>query len=598
MSPSRQCLIAGLVCLGGGLAGAAALGQETPSTFESEASQVRLQVAVFGKKGVPVAGLTPDDFEIFEEGVRQQTGFVFRPDESAVDIAIVLDMSASMADSMAAASAAANELAAALDPTDCLLFLPFAEAIAEPVWVAGGAGVPLITRDAIGEPNKTALTDAILTAQLALRARHVDVLARRMGLPVPSSCAQQSDAQGTRRQLLVVVSDGMDSISRTSWNSILDNVLESQVPVLSIIAGKSRTREVAPWPLFSRRRMETLGVASGGTFERLDSDSYDRMFDRLLQVLRATYVVTFSRTAESRASTAAWRQIEVRVPRHEGKTLAPSGYYTNSAAADRARTSQALAARVLRLGSIDAAVALLRGAADRDPDSWSAQGDLARALELQSVTEEALRFALRATRLRPTTGHEQAARLAVRLGRAEVALEQAIRASQAGQDVDGLLDDLMAKLSAAEIATVRTRLEAPRVYLADTGAGDVQTMLRARETDGVMARLISDSAALALVRDLSLADFYVWFDVEPDARTLTPGRARGRLRLNLPRHVTWPLPRLRGAPREPDWLFARLRARTLVSMRVELGDPMAAGGLEALLRAALEQLEGWIEKRR
>ncbi len=581
-----------LLCLGGGLAGTVVCGQEREIAFSSEAAQVRLHVAVFDRRGVPVGNLTADDFEIYEDGVLQETGFVFSPADSPVDIAIVLDMSGSMADSADAASAAASMLADALEPADCLLFLPFAGSITEPVWVAGGEGVAAVNEQAVGARDQTALTDAVLAAQVALRARRVDNAARRAGLPVTASCGRQGDSHGMRRQLLAVVSDGMDSISRTSWNSLLDGVLESLVPVISIVAGKNRTLAGdSPWRRFSRRRMEMLAVASGGVFESLDSDSYGRLFDRLLEILRATYMVTFPRTAESRASSAAWRQVEVRIATTDARILAPSGYYASGGTADRARNGQALAARVLEVGSIDAAVSLLRDALSRIPGSWSVQRDLARALELQSETEEALEFALRATRLRPTIGHAGAARLAMTLGRQEVALEQAIRAAQAGDDVGELLDRLLAQLPPGELAAARRRLEAPRVYLEDTMAGDVRTFLRVREIDGVLARSIADSEDLALVRDYSRADYFVWFDIAPDARRLVA--KPGRLRLNLPRQVGQAAPK---ADHRDD-IFQRLRPRTLGSTPIEFGDSVTREQLDAALRAAIVELEGWIKKR-
>ena len=596
---SRRAL-AGLLCLGSGLAATAVLGQETPPVFTSESAQVRLHVAVFDRKGVPVGGLAPDDFEVFEEGVRQQTGFVFSSDDSPVDIAIVLDMSGSMVDSMSAATRAANEFASALDAADCLLFLPFATAIAQPVWVAGGEGVRPITRDAVGGDDQTALADAILTAQVMLRTRRVDDAARRAGLPVVTSCGRQGDAQGARRQLLVIVSDGLDSSSRTSWGSIMDNVLESEVPVISILAGLDHDRDFrggseVSWRELSKRRMEDLGTGSGGIFEHLARKSYKRLFERLLQIMRATYVVTFPRTSESRASRVTWRQVEVRVPGTDGKILAPSGYYADGAEADRGRTSQGLAARVLELGGIDLAVQLLRDAMRKAPDAWSVRLDLAQALELQSASEEALEYALRATWLRPTTGHAEAARLAASLGRSGLALEQAIRASQAGDDVDELLDGLTSDLPAAEFDAVQIRLGAPRVFLSATIPGDVQRYLRVRETDVMLARLVSDSAALALVRDFSRADFLIWFDVESD-HLARAGRIRGRLRLNLPRHLAKAPPRAWSGSRDSP--FLRLRPRTLDSMSLEFEDSMTAEEIDALLRSALAELERWVKKRR
>lgn len=113
----------------------------------------------------------------------------------------------------------------------------------------------------------------------------------------------------------------------------------------------------------------------------------------------------------------------------------------------------------------------------------------------------------------------------------------------------------------------------------------------------MLARLVSDSQQLALVRDLSRADFLVWIDVVPDSnRFARDGWIRSQLRLNLPRH-------LRARP-PSDWFrpdeespFLRLRPRSLESTSLDFEDTTTAKVVESLLRSALEALEGWIEAR-
>ena len=68
------------------------------SVFRSGASLVALNVTVSdGKRLVP--GLKPDDFAVYEDGVRQHVQF-FEAREVPIDLILLIDTSASMADKM------------------------------------------------------------------------------------------------------------------------------------------------------------------------------------------------------------------------------------------------------------------------------------------------------------------------------------------------------------------------------------------------------------------------------------------------------------------------------------------------------------------
>ena len=105
--------VAAYCLVGVQLNGAAASGP----TFRSATELVNLNVSVVGANAKPVHGLTLDQFEVFEDGVRQEVKF-FAPGAMALDVAVVIDTSSSMAASLGVVQTAATGFLHALRPGD------------------------------------------------------------------------------------------------------------------------------------------------------------------------------------------------------------------------------------------------------------------------------------------------------------------------------------------------------------------------------------------------------------------------------------------------------------------------------------------------
>ncbi|HXG88671.1 MAG TPA: hypothetical protein VNJ02_10075 [Vicinamibacterales bacterium] len=78
---------------------------------------VNLNVTVFNQAAQHVAGLTQDQFQVFEDGVPQSVQF-FAPGDLPLDVVVLLDTSASMAGAMPLVQQAATRFAHALRPVD------------------------------------------------------------------------------------------------------------------------------------------------------------------------------------------------------------------------------------------------------------------------------------------------------------------------------------------------------------------------------------------------------------------------------------------------------------------------------------------------
>lgn len=601
---TRTSLLAALLVLGTFAASQASPNgvppQDRAPVFRSEVALVRLHVSALDRHHLPLLGLGPGAFSILDDGEPRPTAHVFAPDDTPVDVVIVLDLSGSMADELSAARKAASELSTSLRDGDCLLFVPFAERPAEPSWVQGGQPVPKEVSFEIGGRNETVLHDAILTAQQEIEARRADAAASALGLhPATSGSCELSDgAPGAiRREFLVVISDGLDSASRTSWNAIMSNAVALQAPVFAVYAGKAVQRSspggAISWEQLSLDRMRMLADATGGVFEELGRRSYGAVFDRVLTLLRSTYVVTFVRSHASLASHEPWHDVQVGLVGRAGSVRSPTGYYTRSPEESRARVQEDVGRRLVSAGNIDAAVGQLEAAVRLNPDSWKLPLELARAYWLQARTSDALESALRATRLRPGNGHGIASRLAANLGRYDVAIEQAVRAHQAGEDVDALLGELLAANPGASTPDLERRLLAPRVFLAPTAVTTPRGFFEVRRLDAELARQLSDSPMLGLVNDRSLADYLLWFDLHSADRS---GTLRGEVRLNRPEHLNRVGTR-NALSRRPDTPLTRLRQWTIKSWYLEIPAPGDDADMRATASPIVGALAKWMQDR-
>jgi Ca-activated chloride channel family protein len=107
----------------GGLSAPAALEQRP--AFRSGVEVVALSVSVVDRRHRFVSGLGRDDFVVYEDGTPRDVAF-FGPAAAPVDVALLLDMSASMSGKMTVISDAAIGLIRTLRPRDRAAVIGFA----------------------------------------------------------------------------------------------------------------------------------------------------------------------------------------------------------------------------------------------------------------------------------------------------------------------------------------------------------------------------------------------------------------------------------------------------------------------------------------
>jgi Ca-activated chloride channel family protein len=190
-------------------------------TYRAQTELVNLNVTVVDAQARPVEGLTEDQFEVFEDGVRQELKF-FAPGEMPLDVAIILDTSASMTGSLGLVQAAALRLSNALREHDRATVMS----------ISGGLRVlqPLTS-------DKAAVGAAIRGTKAGGRTP----LYSSIYTTLHEFEKERRAYAEPRRQAIVVLSDGQDTASGFGFDQLLGIVRRQAVAIYTIAPRPSTT---------------------------------------------------------------------------------------------------------------------------------------------------------------------------------------------------------------------------------------------------------------------------------------------------------------------------------------------------------------------
>lgn len=191
-----------------------------PPAFEDEDFRVSVDVnlvllhaTVRDRSGHHVPDLTKDNFEVYEDGVRQSIR-VFTNEDIPVTVGLVVDHSGSMRRKLADVSTAARTFAKARKPEDQIFVVNFNENVS--------LGLPASTPFT---GNLDELESAILNAPAAGETALYDAV---------SLALDQLRSGAHAKHALVVISDGGDNASRLSLAELLKKAEESNALLYTI----------------------------------------------------------------------------------------------------------------------------------------------------------------------------------------------------------------------------------------------------------------------------------------------------------------------------------------------------------------------------
>ena len=289
-----------------------ALPQDPPATvFRAEVDVVALSIVVTDAKQNFVKGLTADSFAVFEDGVRQDVSF-FAAGEVPLDLAILLDTSASMTDKIATVQQAAIGFASTLRPEDRLTVVDIKDATQ------------------ILAPLSSDL-EVAKRAILSTAPRGGTALYNGLYLTLKEMTKHRRATSDVRRQAIVVLSDGDDTASLMSFDDVMAMAKQTGISIYTITLkskwAMSRTGS-SPQGRFSQSdfAMKSLAQETGArSFFPMDIGELAGVYGLIAEELASQYALGY--TSKNPKRDGAYRRLIVRVTDRPGaQTRTRSGY--------------------------------------------------------------------------------------------------------------------------------------------------------------------------------------------------------------------------------------------------------------------------------
>jgi Ca-activated chloride channel family protein len=293
-------------------AAAVAAARDLPATtFKSGVDLVALNVVVTDGTEKFVTGLSTTDFVVFEDGVQQDVSF-FGATDVPLDLAILLDTSASMSDKIQTAQQAAIGFLSTLRANDRVTIIDIKDATK--VLFAMGQDL-----------------SAARGAILATTARGGTALYNGTYLALKEMTKQRRGSGEIRRQAIVVLSDGADTASLLSYDDVLDSAKESGIAIYTIslrsktdiLRAASQGRHYFSQSDFG---MKALAQETGAkAYFPTDISELAGVYSSIAEELANQYALGY--TSKNPKRDGAYRRVVVRVTAKPGvRTRTRNGY--------------------------------------------------------------------------------------------------------------------------------------------------------------------------------------------------------------------------------------------------------------------------------
>jgi Ca-activated chloride channel family protein len=250
---------------------------------EIEVNLVELPVMVTDRSGLPVTDLKQPDFTILEQGKPQKITSFNYASNLPIAAGVLIDHSGSMKPRMEQAKSAALEFfKKIMRPGDRAFVTGFAfDAKSASPFVTDVSSLQSQVNAIPEASGGTALYDAIVTGLYRFRT-----------------------LQG--RRALIILTDGEDTTSRTSYEEMLTYARSARVPLYFIGVG------LGIFDASGTNKMKTLAAETGGTAYFIhDIKQLDATYAQLDKDLRSQYLIAYN--AQTSVKDRAYRKVEVKV---------------------------------------------------------------------------------------------------------------------------------------------------------------------------------------------------------------------------------------------------------------------------------------------
>jgi Ca-activated chloride channel homolog len=279
-------------------------------TFQSGVDLVSLTVTVTDTSNQFVHNLAQTDFTVLEDGIAQPVSF-FGVSDVPLDLAVLIDASASMQPQLAMVRQAATGLLHTLKPGDRAALVEFRDQIA------------------VGEPMTEDL-GRVVAALDRITAHGGTSLYNALYVTLRDFEKTTSDKSTVRRRAIVVLSDGADTGSLITFDEVLDLARRTGVTVYTV-AMEGRDPLAPP----SQRRfmsqsdfaMRTLAEETGArAFFPKTGIEVRGVYATIASELASQYALGY--TSRNGQRDGAWRRVLVRVASRPGmRSRTRTGYF-------------------------------------------------------------------------------------------------------------------------------------------------------------------------------------------------------------------------------------------------------------------------------
>jgi VWFA-related protein len=285
------------------------------ATVELDAAVVNLDVRVSDADGRKLTALTQRDFEVYENGRRQQIVH-FRPISAPLNLVILLDLSGSTREKVEEIKRAALAFVDSLDAQNNIAVAAFT--------------------------RKFLLVSSFTTDRALLRQRISELESRDAGTAYYDSlwtALELFDEVEPARRAVVVLTDGVDNTlsdpgtydSKHEFEEVLDRAVRSETTMFPIYFDTEYETVVKRGLgnhdayVTARHQLDQLAQGTGGAVFRADRvGDLDAAYRRVAEELQAVYSLAYESSNPNR--DGSWRDIEVRVRRPDAVVRARPGY--------------------------------------------------------------------------------------------------------------------------------------------------------------------------------------------------------------------------------------------------------------------------------
>jgi Ca-activated chloride channel family protein len=300
-----------LIWLGGLLFAVGMEGQDVPGfSLHMEVKLVSVFVNVTDRHGALVGGLAREDFALSEDGRVQQITVFERQSEQPLSLTLAIDTSGSVRKDLAEEADAARRFAHALLRTqDQMSLLEFATQVREITPFTNKVSQIDHGLGQLKPDFATALYDAVYLGS--------DRLGKKQG-----------------RKVLVLISDGGDTVQGTTYAQALEAALRNEVIIYSLIDVPIEAS--AGRDLGGEHALITLAEQTGGKSYYVSEAGLDKAFQRVSDDLRTQYLLGYY--PRNQEPGKSFHRIEVKIPRagnEEFQLRHRTGYYADGAVKEK-----------------------------------------------------------------------------------------------------------------------------------------------------------------------------------------------------------------------------------------------------------------------